>query len=58
MVEWRWGLEPMRARDRHARNLAEALDFSARAAPVALGTLPVVPERACPASTNVAHAQS
>jgi phospholipase C len=58
MVEWRWGLAPMRARDRHARNLAEALDFSSRAAPVSLGVLPVVNERACPASTNVPHAQS
>jgi phospholipase C len=57
MVEWRWGLEPMRARDRHARNLAEALDFSARAAPIALAPLPAVPERACPAATNVPHAQ-
>jgi phospholipase C len=28
MIEWRWGLEPMRSRDRYARNLAEALVFS------------------------------
>ena len=31
MIEWRWGLEPMHARDRYAKNLAEALDFSAPA---------------------------
>ena len=34
MIEWRWGLEPMHARDRHAKNLADALDFSTRRAPV------------------------
>jgi len=27
MIEWRWGLEPLTARDAHANNLAEALDF-------------------------------
>jgi phospholipase C len=58
MVEWRWNLPPMTARDRYARNLVEALDLSARAAPVALGTLPIVPEQACPASTNALHAES
>jgi phospholipase C len=30
MIEWRWGLQPMTARDKNARNLAEALDFSKR----------------------------
>jgi phospholipase C len=30
MIEWRWGLEPMRLRDRTAKNLADALDFSSR----------------------------
>jgi phospholipase C len=30
MIEWRWGLEPMTLRDRHAKNLADALDFSIR----------------------------
>lgn len=29
MVEWRFGLAPLTARDRAARNLAEVLDFSA-----------------------------
>ena len=28
MIEWRWGLAPLTPRDRAARNLAEALDFS------------------------------
>jgi phospholipase C len=28
MIEWRWGLEPMHDRDRYAKNLADALDFS------------------------------
>jgi len=28
MIEWRWGLEPMTARDKGAKNLAEALDFT------------------------------
>ena len=28
MIEWRWGLKPLTPRDRHARNMAEALDFS------------------------------
>lgn len=27
MIEWRWGLEPLTPRDRHARNIAEVLDF-------------------------------
>ncbi|HET9729580.1 MAG TPA: alkaline phosphatase family protein [Acidimicrobiia bacterium] len=57
MVEWRWGLEPMTARDRHAQNLAEALDFSASVAPVTLAALPEIKTTACPDSTRVAHAQ-
>jgi phospholipase C len=28
MIEWRWGLAPLRVRDRQAKNLAEALDFT------------------------------
>ncbi len=28
MIEWRWGLAPLTARDRAARNMAEVLDFS------------------------------
>jgi hypothetical protein len=36
MIEWRWGLEPMRARDRYAKNLADALDFKTRRQAVTL----------------------
>jgi phospholipase C len=36
MIEWRFGLEPMHARDRYARNLAEVLDFSRRRPPTRL----------------------
>jgi phospholipase C len=36
MIEWRWNLPPMTARDQNARNLAEVLDFSRRRAPVHL----------------------
>jgi len=36
MIEWRWGLEPLRLRDREAKNLAEALDFSVRREPIDL----------------------
>ncbi len=28
MIEWRWGLEPMTDRDKYAKNLGEALDFT------------------------------
>jgi phospholipase C len=28
MIEWRWGLQPLTARDANARNLAEALDLT------------------------------
>jgi phospholipase C len=31
MIEWRWGLEPLTERDATANNLAEALEFKARA---------------------------
>jgi phospholipase C len=27
MIEWRWGLEPLTARDANANNLVRALDF-------------------------------
>jgi phospholipase C len=29
LIEWRWNLDPLSVRDHKARNLAEALDFSA-----------------------------
>ena len=41
-VEWRFGLKPLTARDRHARNIAAALDFSKKNASVP--ALPVVPD--------------
>jgi phospholipase C len=47
MIEWRWGLEPMRARDRHARNLAAALDFTARREPVMLPAFEAPPPQLC-----------
>jgi phospholipase C len=28
MIEWRWGLTPLTARDKHANNLAKVLDFA------------------------------
>jgi hypothetical protein len=43
MIEWRWGLEPLTARDANANNLLQALDFERenetphRAIPVADG---------------------
>ncbi|MEO8302640.1 MAG: alkaline phosphatase family protein [Betaproteobacteria bacterium] len=43
MIEWRWGLEPLTLRDRYAKNLAEALDFTTRRAPVALPVFTVPP---------------
>jgi phospholipase C len=49
MIEWRWGLEPMTARDANARNLAEALDFSTRREAVDL------PAFAPPANTPCPH---
>jgi phospholipase C len=47
MIEWRWGLEPMRARDRHARNFAHALDFSAHREPVTLPAFSAPPPTVC-----------
>jgi len=47
MIEWRWGLEPLRARDRHARNFAHALDFSARRDPVNLPAFSAPPATVC-----------
>ena len=36
MIEWRFGLAPMTARDKNAKNLAEALDFTTRRGPYEL----------------------
>lgn len=43
MIEWRWNLEPMTARDRNARNLADALDFGAAQKPVTIPDFEVPP---------------
>jgi phospholipase C len=34
MIEWRWDLEPMHARDRYAKNLVDVLDLDAHRTPV------------------------
>jgi phospholipase C len=47
MIEWRWGLEPMRVRDRHALNFAHALDFSTRREPVTLPAFSAPPATVC-----------
>jgi phospholipase C len=47
MIEWRFGLEPMRVRDRHAKNLADALDFTRRRAPVELPRFTAPPALVC-----------
>lgn len=54
MIEWRWDLEPMTERDRGAKNLAEALDFSVRRDPIELPAYDKPDPVACgaPASTT------
>jgi len=52
MIEWRWGLRPMTARDRNARNLAEVLDFSTHERPVTLPAFDPGTPRACLAPTS------
>ena len=47
MIEWRWGLEPMSARDANARNLAETLDFTAATKPVTIGAFDVPAPTEC-----------
>ena len=36
MIEWRWGLKPMTARDANAKNFADALDFTKTREPITL----------------------
>jgi phospholipase C len=48
MIEWRFGLSPMTARDKNAPNLAEALDFSTRRDPFELPAFTPPPAVACP----------
>lgn len=47
MIEWRWDLEPMTLRDRHAKNLADALDFKTRRAAVTLPAYEAPPPLVC-----------
>jgi len=47
MIEWRWSLEPMTARDRHAANLADVLDFSQRRRPLVLPPFDPAPPEKC-----------
>jgi phospholipase C len=58
MIEWRWGLEPMRARDAHAQNLANALDFSVRRPPVKLAAYTAPPVKVCTPAENTMHVTS
>jgi phospholipase C len=51
MIEWRWGLEPMTARDANAKNLAEALDFSTSRSAFDLPAFPQPPNPGCPSPT-------
>jgi len=48
MIEWRWGLEPMTARDANAKNLAEALDFSQTRPVATLPAFTAPPATPCP----------
>jgi phospholipase C len=45
MIEWRWGLAPLRLRDATARNLAHALDFGARRDPIKLPPFKAPPSK-------------
>jgi len=49
MIAWRWGLAPLRLRDRQAKNLAEALDFSTRRDAIDLPLFVPPPATACEA---------
>jgi phospholipase C len=48
MIEWRFGLQPMTARDKNAKNLADALDFSTRRDPFELPAFTAPPLMTCP----------
>jgi phospholipase C len=47
MIEWRWSLPPMTARDRAAANLASVLDFSGRRRPLELAPIDPGPATQC-----------
>jgi phospholipase C len=48
MIEWRFDLEPMSARDANAKNLADALDFSTRRDAIELPPFTPPPIAQCP----------
>ena len=54
-IEWRWGLPPLTARDKNARNIAEVLDFSKPADLTAppITVAPFVPEGPCGAPSSL-----
>jgi phospholipase C len=52
MIEWRWELQPMHARDRYAKNLANALDFSSRRATIDIPKVVVPPTLPQPANAS------
>jgi len=55
MIEWRWGLQPLTARDANARNLAEVLDFTANNTALPIGSYNPNPEQAQPCGPQSAH---
>src|SRR5262249_19933306 len=52
MIAWRWSLEPLRLRDRRAKNLADAPHFSTPPTATHLPPLPPPPPAACPAGAR------
>ena len=48
MIEWRWGLKPMTARDANAKNFADALDFTKKREAITLPPFKQVTSKACP----------
>ena len=58
MIEWRWNLPAMTARDRNARNVAEALKLSARQAPVRLPAFTAPPAQTCTSDQTQMHVAS
>lgn len=53
MIEWRWGLEPLTARDAGAKNLADALDFNSRRDPIDLPARPAPVLAPCPGKESI-----